>query len=67
MVRMWLLVEWLDEKNMIPSYGIVNIDTFSFKESDLQPGKKIFITLKLNDPREAQIIRISGESLRIPK
>ncbi|KOB73594.1 Uncharacterized protein OBRU01_10581 [Operophtera brumata] len=57
--RAWLLVEWVEEKNMIPSYGIVNVDTSCFKESDLQPGKKIFISLKLNEPRRAQIIRIS--------
>lgn len=58
--RAWLLVEWVDDKNIIPSYGIVNVDTGNFNGSDLQPGKKIFISLKLNEPRRAQIIRISG-------
>lgn len=58
--RAWLLVEWIDEKNMTASYGIVNVDTACFQENDLQPGKKIFLSVKLNEPRQAQIIRISG-------
>lgn len=60
MDTVWVLVEWIDDSNVFPSYGVVNFDTFSYQENDLQPGKQIFISLKNMDPRRAKIIRISG-------
>lgn len=60
MDRIWILVEWVDDSHVFPSYGVVNIETYAYQDSDLQPGKQIFISLQKSDPRRAKVIRISG-------
>ncbi|KAG6445073.1 hypothetical protein O3G_MSEX003715 [Manduca sexta] len=57
--RIWLLVEWVDERNVFPAYGVVNVDTTTYSETDLNLGKEIFIHAKHENPRRAQILRIS--------
>lgn len=60
--RVWLLVEWLDQKNenVLPSYGVA--DTMVNRESDVKPGQIIHINQNKNGskPRKAQILKISG-------
>lgn len=60
--RVWLLVEWLDDKNVnvLPNYGIA--DTVINRESDARPGQIIHIQPNKNGsiPRKAQILKISG-------
>lgn len=58
---MWFLVEWIDERNVFPTYGIVNVDTPAYDESEMNPGKQIVIQVKHENPRRAQILRISGK------
>ncbi|KAJ0174555.1 hypothetical protein K1T71_009663 [Dendrolimus kikuchii] len=57
--RMWFLVEWIDERNVFPTYGIVNVDTPTYDEADMNPGKEILIQIKHGNPRRAQILRVS--------
>ncbi|XP_047031911.1 uncharacterized protein LOC124638834 isoform X1 [Helicoverpa zea] len=64
--RVWLLVEWVDESNVFPSYGVVNVDTLAYDETDLHPGNTIFMRVKHENPRRAKILRIS-ESKRYVK
>lgn len=60
--RVWLLVEWLDDKsaNVLPSYGVA--DTVINRDSDVRPGQIIHIQPNKNGsiPRKAQILKISG-------
>lgn len=60
--RVWLLVEWLDDKNtnVLPSYGTA--DTVINRESDIRPGQVIYIQPNKNGsmPRKAQVLKISG-------
>lgn len=60
--RVWLLVEWLDDKNanVLPSYGIA--DTMVNRESDVRPGQIIRIQPnKIGTVlRKAQVLKISG-------
>lgn len=60
--RVWLLVEWLDNKNtnVLPSYGIA--DTVINRESDVRPGQIIYIQPNKNGSmsRKAQVLKISG-------
>lgn len=59
--RLWLLVEWVDERNVFSHYGVVNADSLVTNESDLHTGKMVFIRNKHgNGARRAQILRISG-------
>ncbi|XP_026321569.1 early boundary activity protein 1-like [Hyposmocoma kahamanoa] len=65
--RVWLLVEWLDDKNVnvLPSYGIA--DTVINRESDARPGQIIHIQPNKNGsiPRKAQILKISDDKRQI--
>ncbi|KAJ8712411.1 hypothetical protein PYW07_005253 [Mythimna separata] len=59
--KLWLLVEWVDEKKlgMICSYGVVNVDTRTFNETGLQPGEEIMISVRQQTPRRGKILKIS--------
>lgn len=63
--RVWLLVEWLDDKNknVLPSYGVA--DTVINRESDVRLGQITYIKPNKNAsiPRKAQILKISGNIL----
>lgn len=58
--RLWLLVEWIDEDNVFPCYGIVHIDRFAYRGSDISMGKEILLRVKVNEPRRAKIVRVAG-------
>ncbi|CAH2043931.1 unnamed protein product, partial [Iphiclides podalirius] len=58
--RLWLLVEWVDERSVFSHYGVVSADSLVTSESDLHTGKLVFIRNKHgNGARRAQIMRIS--------
>ncbi|XP_049875756.1 early boundary activity protein 2-like isoform X2 [Pectinophora gossypiella] len=62
----WLLVEWVDERNVFPCYGVVNADSLVNEEPDLHPGKMIFVRAKHgNSARRAQILRISDDKRHV--
>ncbi|CAK1587096.1 unnamed protein product [Parnassius mnemosyne] len=57
---LWLLVEWVDERNVFSHYGVVNSDSLVTNESDFHTGKLVFIKNKQgNGARRAQILRLS--------
>lgn len=58
--RVWVLVEWVDERNVFPSYGIVNVDLLAYNNTDISVGKVIYISVKYGNPRRAEILRMSG-------
>ncbi|KAI5638423.1 BEN domain-containing protein [Phthorimaea operculella] len=62
----WLLVEWVDEANAFPSYGVVKTEALVNGENDLHPGKMTFVRSKHgNSARRAQILRISDDKRQI--
>ncbi|XP_061718884.1 uncharacterized protein LOC133526336 isoform X2 [Cydia pomonella] len=58
--RLWLLVEWVDERDVFPSYGVVNVGSLIGNETQLHVGKMIYVRNKHgNNTRRAQVMRIS--------
>ncbi|KAJ2945728.1 hypothetical protein O0L34_g568 [Tuta absoluta] len=61
-LNQWLLVEWVDEPNAFPSYGVVKTEALVNQDNDLHPGKMTFVRSKHgNSARRAQILRISDD------
>lgn len=58
--RVFLLVQWLDDSYILPSYGVVDVDNLSFCEADLEPESLICIRISQENARQAKIIQISG-------
>lgn len=60
---LWLLVEWVDESNVFPSYGVVKVDPMAYHENELCPGRVILIRVKHeNTARRGRILTISGKN-----
>lgn len=60
MTRIWVLVEWVEESDVLPSYGVMNVNTLAYDDNELHPGNEIFIRVHRGEPKRAKIVRISG-------
>ncbi|XP_045500667.1 uncharacterized protein LOC123698113 [Colias croceus] len=58
--RLWLLVEWVDERNVFSNYGVVNAASLITEDNDLHTGKIVLVRDRHNGiTRRGQVLRIS--------
>ncbi|CAG9564580.1 unnamed protein product [Danaus chrysippus] len=64
--KLWLLVEYVEDKSAFSNYGVINTNNIIQHDTDLNNGNIIFVRDKNNGARKAQVLRIS-ESKRYVK
>lgn len=56
---MWILVEFVGDKEIYSNYSVVNIDELVSKDG-LCVGKNVFVRIKETFAQQALVIRVSG-------
>ncbi|CAG9564601.1 unnamed protein product [Danaus chrysippus] len=64
--KLWLLVEYVEDKSAFSNYGVINTNNIIQHEADLNNGNAIFVRDKNNGALKDQVLRIS-ESKRYVK
>ncbi|XP_053611044.1 uncharacterized protein LOC128675577 [Plodia interpunctella] len=60
MSHLWVLVEWVDENNAFPTYGVVNLDPVVYNSNELSPGRVILLRMRHESTaRRGRILTIS--------
>ena len=58
--KLWLVVEWLDNNSVFPTYGIASIDSLMCREVDISLNKIIYLRPKNKKKyQRAKIVDIS--------